>query len=201
MSWLASTALSLLQTLGYPGLFFLMALESACPFLPSALVLPLVGFLVASGVYHFSFAVLIAALGCVLGGLGAHLLSRWGGRPLVLRWGPYVGLDLRTLDRAERFFARAGLWAVLVGRMMPGVRTLLSFPAGVARMPLLPYVLMTFVGSLPWCAALIGAGALLGERWTDLAPVLDAAGAVVLGALALALLVWWKRRTPARATR
>ena len=104
-------------------------------------------------------------LGCNVGSTVAYAIGATGGRRLVERWGRYVLLDAGDLDRADRFFKRFGGWAVLIGRLLPVVRTFIALPAGIARMPQLPLQVFTFVGSWPWCYALAYVGYLLGARW------------------------------------
>ena len=97
----------------------------------------------------------------------AYWIGAWGGRPLVLRYGKWVLMSHHDLDRMEQYFARYGSITVLVGRLLPVVRTFIAFPAGIARMPQLRFHIYTFVGSWPWCFALAYAGLKLGESWND----------------------------------
>jgi membrane protein DedA with SNARE-associated domain len=128
-----------------------------------------------------------------------------GGRPAIVRWGRFVLLDIADLDRAERFFGRFGPAAVFVARLLPVVRTFIALPAGIARMPQLPFQLYTFVGSYLWCLALAYVGEQLGARWDSdprLKAILHRLDAVIV-VLVLAAIVWfvWHRlrRRPAVA--
>ena len=105
------------------------------------------------------------AIGCNLGSVVAYWIGAWGGRPLVLHYGKYVLMSERDLDRMHAFFDKYGSIAVLLGRLLPVVRTFIAFPAGIARMPQLRFHIYTFVGSWPWCFALAYVGMKLGARW------------------------------------
>jgi membrane protein DedA with SNARE-associated domain len=105
------------------------------------------------------------AIGCNLGSVVAYWIGAWGGRPLVLRYGKYVLMGERDLDRMHAFFEKYGSITVLLGRLLPVVRTFIAFPAGIARMPQLRFHVYTFIGSWPWCFALAYVGKQLGDRW------------------------------------
>jgi membrane protein DedA with SNARE-associated domain len=184
---------------GYVGLASLMAIESACIPLPSEIIMPFAGYLVSTGTLDLWLVALAGALGCNFGSSVAYYVGIRGGRPFVERWGGYALLDLRDLDRAERFFDQFGTFAVLLGRLLPVVRTFIALPAGMARMRHLPFQLDTFVGSFVWCLALAYVGQQLGKRWnTDprLAEVLHRLDAfiVVFGLAAVGWFVWHRLR-------
>ncbi len=186
-------------TLGYGGVVLLMAIESACVPLPSEIIMPFAGYLVYLGRFSLQGAALAGAVGCIVGSIPAYYLGKYGGRPLIERYGRYVLLSHHDLDLADRLFARWGQWVVLAGRLLPVIRTFIAFPAGVARMNKTKFVVFTFVGSYPWCYGLAWVGMKLGERW-DKDPRLAAAfhrfdlaiGALVVGGLAA--FVWHKVR-------
>jgi len=150
---------------GYLGVVALMAIESACIPLPSELIMPFAGYLVSVGKFSLLGAATAGALGCNIGSTLAYIVAAKGGRPAIDRWGAYILVRHHELDRAERFFARYGAATVFIGRLLPVVRTFISFPAGLARMPMLKFQIYSFVGSWPWCFALAYAGVLLGARW------------------------------------
>jgi membrane protein DedA with SNARE-associated domain len=184
---------------GYPGLALLIAVENVLPPIPSEVVLPLAGSFVAEGSLSFVPAVLAATAGSLAGALVLYALARIGGRPLILRLSRVLRVDEEKLDRADRWFDRRGDAIVLLGRMVPGARSVVSIPAGLAEMPLGRFALLTAIGSGAWNAALIGAGWALGDSWTEVADVLSRASEVVLiggGALVAALVVGavWRRR-------
>ncbi len=165
ISLLVSWVVEVISAAGYLGVFVLMAIESACIPLPSEIVMPFAGYLVSIGRFSLLGAATIGALGCSLGSTIAYLVAAKGGRKAIERWGGYVLLRPVELDRAERFFARYGAITVFLGRLLPVIRTFISFPAGLARMPMLKFQIYSFAGSWPWCFALAYVGAVLGARW------------------------------------
>lgn len=150
---------------GYAGIAALMGIESACVPLPSEIILPFAGYLVYLHRFNLIGAATAGALGCNLGSVVAYWIGAKGGRPLVERYGRWVLMSHHDLDRMTHFFQEYGSITVLIGRMLPIVRTFIAFPAGIARMPQLRFHIYTFVGSWPWCLALTYAGMKLGERW------------------------------------
>ena len=179
-----------------------MAIESACIPLPSEIIMPFAGYLVYTGRFSLFWVATAGAIGCNLGSAVAYWIGAYGGRPLVEKYGSYILLHRRDIDRTTRFFERFGPITVLVARVLPVVRTFIALPAGIARMPQLKFHIYTFVGSWPWCFALAYAGMKLGSAWnTDprLKRILhEADAAVVLLLLAgLAWFIWshWKHRT------
>lgn len=162
---LALFAIGVIRAGGYWGVALLMAIESACVPLPSEIIMPFAGYLVSTGEMNLFLAATAGALGCNLGSVVAYEAGKRGGRPFVERWGRYLLIGADELDAADRFFARWGNWAVLVGRLLPVIRTFIAFPAGVARMPLVPFHVYTFVGSWPFCLGLAWVGMKLGSAW------------------------------------
>ncbi|MDQ6646964.1 MAG: DedA family protein [Pseudomonadota bacterium] len=184
---------------GYVGVAALMALESACIPLPSEVIMPFAGYLVSTGKFNLWGVALAGAIGCNIGSTAAYWVGFSGGRRFVDRWGRWVLLARADLERAERFFGRFGTPAVLVGRLLPVVRTFIALPAGMARMRQLPFQLYTFGGSFVWCYLLAYIGDQLGKHW-DSDPRLqalmhrfDLIVAVVLLA-AVGWFVWHKLR-------
>ncbi len=167
LSALAGFVIAVISAGGYLGVALLMAIESACIPLPSELIMPFAGYLVSTGQFDIFAAATAGALGCNLGSVVAYEAGKRGGRPFVARWGKYVLVGLDEVAAAERFFARWGSIAVLIGRLLPVIRTFIAFPAGVARMPLVPFHIYTFVGSWPFCFALAWIGRELGEKWNS----------------------------------
>ncbi len=181
------------ETGGPLVLVLVMFLENVFPPIPSELVLPLAGFMVEQGDLNPVAAIVAATLGSVLGAVFLYESGRHGGRPLLLRYGRVLRLDDRRLDRADAWMDRHGPKVVLVGRMIPLARSVVSVPAGTTKMDRGPFLLYTTVGSLAWNSLLIGAGWSLGATWeraSDLVGSLTvvAAAAGLLGALAL----WWR---------
>ncbi|MHB8574396.1 MAG: DedA family protein [Dehalococcoidia bacterium] len=163
---------------------------------PSEIIMPLAGwFLVQDKGHGFAFVLLAAVLGALgntIGSVVAYYIGEFGGRPLLLRYGRFLLVTQHDIDRAERFFERRGPLAVLVSRVLPVVRTFISFPAGVARMRMSAFVVLTFAGSFVWSLGLAWAGYLLGSHWEDIRKVMrpfDYPIAAVI-VLAIAWFVW-----------
>jgi len=152
-------------SLGYAGIAALMGIESACIPLPSELIMPFAGYLVYTGRFSLFWAATAGAIGCNLGSVIAYWVGAVGGRPLVMRYGRWVLMSHHDLDRMTQFFEKYGTITVLLGRLLPVVRTFIAFPAGVARMPQLRFHIYTFIGSWPWCFGLAYVGMKLGEKW------------------------------------
>ena len=157
--------ISVIRAGGYGGIVALMAIESACVPLPSELIMPFAGYLVSTGEMNLFLAATAGAIGCNLGSIVAYEVGKRGGRPLAEKYGRYLLIGPDELDMADRFFQRWGNWAVLIGRLLPVIRTFIAFPAGVARMKLVPFHIYTFVGSWPFCLALAWIGMKLGDAW------------------------------------
>lgn len=162
---LSSFIVATISALGYFGVVLLMAIESACIPLPSEIIMPFAGYLVATGQMNFWLVGLAGAVGCVLGSMVAYWAGMYGGRPLVEKYGRYVLLSRHDLDLADRLFAKYGEAIVFTARLLPAIRTFIAFPAGVARMNVPRFIFYTFAGSLPWCLGLAYVGMKLGEQW------------------------------------
>lgn len=182
-----------IDSLGLAGIAVLMAIESACIPLPSELIMPYAGYRVHEGDYSLIGAAIAGAIGCVLGSWVAYWVGKYGGRPLAERYGRYVFFSRRDLDLADRWFERWGLWAAFISRMLPVIRTFISFPAGVSRVRLVPFTILTFVGSVPWCYLLAWFGMKLAEHWEDIKSYFHGAD-IVIGLAIAAGLAWWIAR-------
>ena len=192
---IAAWIVGVISAAGYAGVAGLMAVESACIPLPSEVIMPFAGYLASTGRFSLVLAATAGAVGCNIGSTLAYAVGARGGRRLVEKWGHYILLDQGDLDRADQFFRRFGGPAVLVARLLPIVRTFIALPAGIAKMPMLPFQLYTFIGSWPWCYGLAYIGYLLGEHWeTDprLRAVMHQFDFAIVGLLAvgLAWFVW-----------
>lgn len=177
----------LYQSVGYVGIVVAMAIESACIPLPSEIILPMAGWMVSRQVFTLWGATLAGTLGCVIGSAVAYWVGAMGGRPLLDRYGRYVLISRHDLDTADRWFARYGQGAIFFSRLLPVVRTFISLPAGIARMPFGVFILYTALGSLPWSFALVYAGRSLGDNWEAIRPVLQKFDFLVVAVLALAI--------------
>jgi membrane protein DedA with SNARE-associated domain len=154
-----------IATGGYASVILLMAIQSACIPIPSEVIMPLAGYALAHSQLDLIILATVASLASNLGSIPAYWVGARGGRPMVERYGSFVLLSRHDLDRVDRFFARFGSIAVLIGRMLPIVRTFIAFPAGVAKMNQLRFHIYTFIGSWPWCYALAYIGMKLGATW------------------------------------
>jgi len=191
--WIAD----LIDAFGALGVAFLMALENLFPPIPSELILPFADFLVGQGELGFLPVLVASTAGSLFGALVLYALGRWGGRNLILRYGRFLRVKEADLDRAEGWFDRYDEWVVLFGRMVPGVRSVVSIPAGMLGTPFVRFVLLTTAGSAAWNALLLGAGWYLGDNWQQIASILGSVSNVILVLVAVALVsaaVWWWRR-------
>jgi len=160
---------------GYASVVLLMAVQSACIPIPSEVIMPLAGVALVhvAGMTQMQVQMqlvllaTVASLASNLGSAPAYWAGARGGRPMVERYGRWVLLSRRDLDRVDHFFARYGSITVLVGRMLPIIRTFIAFPAGVAKMNQARFHIYTFVGSWPWCYVLAYVGMRLGASWNS----------------------------------
>lgn len=160
VNWLLQT----LRDVSYPGIVALMAMESSILPVPAELVMPPAGYWVAKGEMNAWIVLACGTVGSVLGALANYWMAHVLGRAFVRRFGRYVLLSERSLDRAERFFADHGEISTLVGRLLPVLRHLISIPAGIARMSVSRFVTFTALGAFAWCAVLTGIGYFLGRH-------------------------------------
>ncbi len=190
---LASFIISVISTMGLPGIVLLMAIESACIPLPSEVIMPFSGYLVFLGKYSLWSVGLAGAVGCVVGSVPAYYLGMYGGRPLVEQYGKYVLISRHDLDMADRWFERHGEATVFFARLLPVIRTFIAFPAGVSRMEMKRFIIYTFAGSFPWCLGLAYIGMVLGEQWPTLREYFHKFD-LLIGAVIVAAVVWYVRR-------
>lgn len=165
LEWLATTIVRVIETTGYAGIFILMALESANIPVPSEIVMPFSGFLAAKGVFTLWGLILVSSAGNLIGSWVSYEIALRGGRPFLARYGRFVLITQHDLNVADRLFARFGFPIIFFARMLPVVRTFISFPAGIGRMDRGKFLLYTFIGSLPWNFALSYLGIAVGENW------------------------------------
>jgi membrane protein DedA with SNARE-associated domain len=188
----------------YTVVFLLMVLQSACIPIPSEVIMPFAGYKLGHSLLDLILLATVASLASNLGSIPAYWLGARGGRPMIERYGRYILLNRHDLDLADRFFTRFGSIAVLIGRMLPIVRTFIAFPAGIARMNQVRFHIYTFIGSWPWCFVLAYIGMKLGAKW-DSDPKFKAIfhqfqlGVEVVIVIAAVWFVWthWKNRTGA----
>lgn len=168
ISTVAIWATSIISWLGYPGLVLAMALESMIVPLPSELVMPFAGFLIAQGKFNLYLVIIFSTLGSIIGSYISYYLGYYGGNKLVLKWGRYLLLDDDDLKLTEKWFSRRGELTILIGRFVPVVRHLISIPAGIGKMDLKKFTLYTIIGAGIWNTILIWVGLKLGENWESL---------------------------------
>jgi membrane protein DedA with SNARE-associated domain len=190
----ASWATDVIEKLGYWGLAFLVALENVFPPIPSEVILPMAGFLTGAGRMNYFIALFAATAGSVAGALILYGVGYWFGemrvRLLVVRWGKWLGFKESDIDKADDWFDRHGGLAVMLCRVVPIVRSLISIPAGLRKMPMATFILYTALGSMVWNAVLIGAGWLLGDNWEEVEQYVGVLQYLVILAVLVAG-IWW----------
>ena len=182
--------INVISALGYWGIVVCMAIESACIPLPSEIIMPFSGYLVSTGRFDLWLAGLAGAFGCLVGSIVAYAVGYWGGRPFVERYGKWVLISSRELEWADRWFAKYGGAAVFFSRLLPIIRTFISLPAGIARMPFIRFCVYSFVGSFPWCLGLAYVGFVMGENWTALREHFHKFDIVIAVVLIAGFVVW-----------
>jgi membrane protein DedA with SNARE-associated domain len=178
--------------LGYPGLFLLITLESTLVPIPSELVMPFAGYLAAKGEFSLAIIIIINSTAAMTGSGISYWIGMAGGKPLLLRYGKYALIRAKDIERTETFFSRHGKATILIGRFLPVVRHIISVPAGVARMPLVPFFTQTFIGATIWGTVLIMLGYKFGEdalAWANKLKHVDLLIGVAIIAVLLALAI------------
>ncbi len=190
------------DVIGWPGVVVMMAIESAAIPVPSELIMPLAGWKLIEdeglGEEWLFLAAFMGALGNTIGSLIAYYVGAWAGRPLVLKYGKYVLISRHDLDLADRFFKRWGNGAIFASRLLPVVRTFISLPAGISRMPVGQFTVYTFAGAFIWSLGLAWGGFALGENWEDLRDWMRPADIPIV-AIGLILVGWYVYRHVKRA--
>jgi membrane protein DedA with SNARE-associated domain len=196
-----ATFVALIASGGYASVVLLMAIQSACIPIPSEIIMPLAGYALCHTQMQLILLATVASLASNIGSIPAYWVGARGGRPMVERYGSYLLLSRHDLDRVDSFFARFGSLAVLIGRMLPIIRTFIAFPAGVAKMNQVKFHIYTFLGSWPWCYALAYVGMRLGasfETNPEFKEVFHrfhlAVEAVILVAFVYYVISHWKNR-------
>ena len=190
LSVISSWIIGVISFLGYGGVILLMAIESANIPLPSEVIMPFSGFLVAQGQLNLWLVALAGAVGCLVGSVFSYFLGAYGGRPLIFRWGKYILISHHDLELADRWFDKYGEITVFFARLLPIVRTFISFAAGIAKMNFWRFCLYTFLGSLSWCLLLAYIGQKLGENWEEIKGYFHGLDWMIVGLIVL-LIAWW----------
>lgn len=208
IEWGVELIMGILEFLGLPGVFVLMTIESTCIPVPSEIILPFAGALVymdrlsifGDPLLDTLMVALAGTFGCTAGSIIAYYIGILGGRPFVIRYGRYIRLNEGHLELAERWFEKYGDWAVFGSRLLPIIRTFISLPAGMARMPFKRFVVLSTLGSFPWCLALAYVGLVLGENWHAVEGLYRPLEVVVvLAAVALVAYYLYKRHQERRS--
>jgi membrane protein DedA with SNARE-associated domain len=195
---------------GLVGIVVAMAIESCCIPLPSEIVMPLAGVMIASnkilqGVNSWEALLLVAlagAVGCLIGSIVAYGIGAAGGRPLLLKYGRYVLISQHDADVADRFFLRWGSATVFFSRLLPVVRTYISLPAGITKTPFVKFCVYTLLGSLPWCLLLAYAGFVLGNHLAVLSSIFHSLDAVILAVVVILVVLYvWRHMSNDRKAR
>lgn len=193
----ANFVINTISTFGYFGIILTMAVESALIPLPSEIIMPFSGFLVSQGKFNFWLVVTSGAIGNLLGSYIAYALGFWLEGPvirkLVSKYGKFLLITIAELENAESFLRRFGNLVVFGSRLLPAVRTVISLPAGIAKLPLISFSVLTFAGSFLWSALLTYVGLILGENWEVLRPIFRQFDIVIIG-LVIVVIVWYVRR-------
>ncbi|WP_299132374.1 DedA family protein [uncultured Amaricoccus sp.] len=190
---------------GYVGIFLLMLAENVFPPIPSEVIMPVAGLAVGAGRMNFTVVLLAALAGTLLGNLPWYLIARLVGRQrfleLTARWGKYAAVKPADVQAAIAWFDRHGSKAVLLGRLAPGVRTLISIPAGLSEMPFGRFLVLSTIGSAVWITFLLLAGVILHDNWHTIADIIGPLGTLFVATVAVGFVVWigWRRWSDRRA--
>ena len=185
--------ITVISSLGYAGIALLMAIQTIAIPMPSEVIIPFAGYLVFTGRFSLLLVALSGGIGSALGGSIAYYIGYKGGRPLVEKYGHVVLISPGDLNLADRFFARFGSWAAFFGQLLPVVRSFISFPAGISRLPFKKFVVSTFLGSFIWCLVLGFVGMKLGENWASLRDRFKGFDAAVVIIIIIVIVLWvWR---------
>jgi membrane protein DedA with SNARE-associated domain len=176
------------SSLGYPGLFLLIVLESTMVPIPSLLVMPFAGFLASRGEFSLPAILAINSAGAITGSSLSYWLGAAGGKPLLLRYGKYLFVRPKDIEKTEAYFAKHGGKTIFIGRFLPVVRHLISVPAGIARMPLPQFLTLTFLGATIWGGGLMVLGYQLGSNWESIASKAKRVDLLIAGLIVIAIL-------------
>jgi membrane protein DedA with SNARE-associated domain len=199
--------MGVISNLGYPGIFVLMAFESALIPIPSEIIMPFSGFLVSEGRFSLWAIVLVGALGNLFGSWCAYALGYWGEkalvRKLVVKYGKFILLTEEDLDKSLRLFNKYGQWLAAISRVLPAIRTVISLPAGIAKLNFIKFSALTFFGSLIWSFFLGYTGLLLGENWEAIRPYFRKFDIVIILILIIGIgcYLYYKLKSSGRKTK
>lgn len=187
----------LIESLGYPGIFLAMFVEGIITPIPSELIMPFAGYLASLGTFDLVLVILVGTAGATAGSTVAYHIGSHLGRPFISKYGRYFRITEDHVDRAERWFEKYGVLSIFIGHSLPGTRSFISFPAGIAKMRLSSFILFTFLGALVWNTVLAVTGYLLGAEWERFVQTFEFVDVLVLAGVAVLLAVyflWWRKR-------
>ena len=190
--------ISFLSEWGYAALFICMVLENMNIPIPSEIILGFAGFLVSQDIFSFWPTVIIGTAAGITGSVVSYYMGARGGRDMILKHTAKGGLGARKMIAAKDWFENYGAIAVFTGRLLPGVRTFISLPAGIAQFPLPEFIILTILGTLPWTIFLVYVGSELGHNWTmilDYKLEIAAACAAISACIGLAYYIYHKRKS------
>jgi membrane protein DedA with SNARE-associated domain len=192
LRWLVQTV----AELGYPGIFIMMALESTFVPIPSEAVMIPAGYLVQQGSMNFPLSLLCGVAGSIAGAYFNYFIARWLGRPFILKYGKYAGVSQEKFLKVDEYFHNHGEITTFIGRLIPVVRHLISFPAGLGRMNHMKFTLYTALGAAFWVTVLLGLGYLIGENQELIRKYLSqiTVALLILSGVIIAVYVYWKKR-------
>lgn len=178
---------------GYIGIFVLIMIENLFPPIPSEIILTFGGFMTTVTSLNIVMVIIVATLGSVVGAILLYKVASYFGKErltkIVLKYGRILRLKESDIERAENFFLKYGSWAVFLCRMIPLIRSLISIPAGMTKMKMSRFLILTTAGSLLWNTVLIGLGAMLGESWNEIVVFMDSFSTIIYSVIAITLVV------------
>lgn len=191
-----------IQTVGYPGLAAMMALEAIIAPIPSELIVPFAGFLISDGQFTWVGVLIATTIGSLAGAYFLYALARYGGRPLIAKWGHLVLVKPEDITKTEQFFAKHGRKAILISKFIPIIRSYVSLPAGLSNMPLGPFFLYSAIGSIIWNSFLVYLGYTLKNNWAAAAEKISGYETVGKYLVVIIVMIWiirhfYKRRNKA----
>lgn len=192
---------SIIETLGYAGIALLMYVEMVIPVIPSEIIMPFAGFTASSGTYSLVGVIVAGSIGSILGALTLYGLARLIKNEtiyaIVKRYGAWTGLTPKNVKRAEKVFDRHDKLAVFVGRLIPGIRSVVSLPAGIEKMNITSFTIFSLIGLSMWTALLAYLGFVLGDNYEQVAGFIGSVSNFIVGGFIVAVIVaiFWKRQT------
>lgn len=190
LSFFTSYITNFIERVGYLGLGSLMALEAIVAPIPSELIVPFAGFLISDGRFTWLGVLLTTTIGSLVGAYVLYAIGRYGGRPLIARWGHWVLVKPEDVEKAEKFFLNHGRKAIFISKFVPIVRSYIALPAGLSRMPLAPFFFYSALGSIIWNSFLVYLGFTLKNNWDRAAAIIDKSDKIAAALFVLVIIIW-----------